>query len=89
MDDKLEMNRHMGLYKGQDIRVFGIWQPYIIGVLEFAATSSFASPLNQVLEMLVKGLAPEEFAARNDLVQALHRIQALHDGGAIALKQGD
>ncbi|GJW20826.1 hypothetical protein Tco_0031448 [Tanacetum coccineum] len=29
---------------------------------------------------LVKGLAPEEFAARNDLVQALHRIQALPDG---------
>ncbi|GJZ54454.1 hypothetical protein Tco_0609339 [Tanacetum coccineum] len=72
-----------------DIRVFGIWQPYIIGVLEFAATLSFASLLNQVLKMLVKGLAPEEFAARNDLVQALHRIQALHDGAATALKQGD
>ncbi|KAI7751339.1 hypothetical protein M8C21_023436 [Ambrosia artemisiifolia] len=36
----------------------------------------------------VKGLAPEEFAARNDLVQALpDRIQAIPDGGAAAPKQ--
>nr|GEW38042.1 hypothetical protein [Tanacetum cinerariifolium] len=89
MDDKPEMDGLMRLYKGQDIRVFRIWQPYIIGILEFAATSSFASLLNQVLEMLVKRLALEEFTARNDLVQALHRIQALHDGAATALKQGD
>lgn len=35
----------------------------------------------------VKGLAPEEFAARNDLVQALpDRIQAIPDGGAAAPK---
>lgn len=36
----------------------------------------------------VKGLAPEEFAARNDLVLALpDRIQAIPDGGAAAPKQ--
>ncbi|KAK1434912.1 hypothetical protein QVD17_00667 [Tagetes erecta] len=36
----------------------------------------------------VKGLSPEEFAARNDLVQALpDRIQAIPDGGAPAPKQ--
>ncbi|MFS7915049.1 putative target SNARE coiled-coil domain, syntaxin/epimorphin [Helianthus anomalus] len=36
----------------------------------------------------VKGLSPEEFAARNDLVQALpDRIQAIPDGGAAAPKQ--
>ncbi|XP_071700199.1 syntaxin-71-like [Rutidosis leptorrhynchoides] len=36
----------------------------------------------------VKGLAPEEFAARNDLVLALpDRIQAIPDGGASAPKQ--
>ncbi|GJS66452.1 hypothetical protein Tco_0681016 [Tanacetum coccineum] len=34
----------------------------------------------------VKGHAPEEFAARNDLVQTLHRIQALPDGAAAAPK---
>ncbi|GJQ91222.1 hypothetical protein Tco_0002361, partial [Tanacetum coccineum] len=31
---------------------------------------------------IVKGLAPEEFAARNNLVQARHRIQALPNGAA-------
>lgn len=36
----------------------------------------------------MKGLAPEEFAARNDLVQALSdRIQEIPDGGAAAPKQ--
>ncbi|KAD5508577.1 hypothetical protein E3N88_16280 [Mikania micrantha] len=36
----------------------------------------------------VKGLSPEEFAARNDLVQALpDRIQAIPDGGSAAPKQ--
>ncbi|GJU61620.1 hypothetical protein Tco_1243455 [Tanacetum coccineum] len=34
----------------------------------------------------VKGHAPKEFVARNDLVQALHRIQALPDGAAAAPK---
>ncbi|GKG66225.1 hypothetical protein Tco_0694713, partial [Tanacetum coccineum] len=28
-------------------------------------------------------LAPEDFAARNDLDQALHMIKALHDGAAM------
>ncbi|KAI7755509.1 hypothetical protein M8C21_031683, partial [Ambrosia artemisiifolia] len=36
----------------------------------------------------VKGLSPEEFAARHDLVQALpDRIQAIPDGGSAAPKQ--
>nr|GEV48739.1 putative ribonuclease H-like domain-containing protein [Tanacetum cinerariifolium] len=35
----------------------------------------------------VKGLAPDEFAAHNDLVQTLHRIQVLHNGAATTLKQ--
>ncbi|GJT20210.1 hypothetical protein Tco_0878916 [Tanacetum coccineum] len=34
-----------------------------------------------------QGLAPEDFAARNDLDQALHMIKALHDGAATTLKQ--
>ncbi|GJU64196.1 reverse transcriptase zinc-binding domain-containing protein [Tanacetum coccineum] len=34
-----------------------------------------------------QGLAPEEFAARNDLDQALHMIKSLHDGAATTLKQ--
>ncbi|GJU80562.1 hypothetical protein Tco_1282927 [Tanacetum coccineum] len=36
---------------------------------------------------LEQGLAPEDFAARNDLDQALHMIKALHDGAATTLKQ--
>ncbi|MFS8015346.1 hypothetical protein Hanom_Chr15g01355331 [Helianthus anomalus] len=46
------------------------------------------SKLQRLLMNYVKGLSPEEFAARNDLVQAHpDRIQAIPDRGAAAQKQ--
>nr|GEY55339.1 hypothetical protein [Tanacetum cinerariifolium] len=69
------------------------WSPKSIGTTSKKGATSSSSPSTKKTIVNrgepVKGLALQEFAARNDLVQALHRIQALHDGVATALKQGD